>query len=65
MRGFWWCHNTYIFIYLICEKGLQVHSVHCTLCICGKGVQANSVQCIVCKVYLQAVQVVYVVTCRW
>ena len=48
MRGFWWCHNTDIFIYLICGKGLQAHYVQCTVCICGKGVQANSIQCTVC-----------------
>ena len=48
MRGFWWCHNTYIFIYMICGKWLQANSVQCTVCICGKGVQANCVQCTVC-----------------
>ena len=38
MLGFWWCHNTDIFIYLICGEGLQTNSVQCTECICGKGV---------------------------
>ena len=33
MRGFWWCHNTDIFIYLICGKGVQTYSVKCTVCI--------------------------------
>ena len=33
MRDCWWCHNTYIFIYLICEKGVQANSVQCTVCI--------------------------------
>ena len=33
MRGFCWCHNTDIFIYLICGKGLQANSVQCTVCI--------------------------------
>ena len=48
MRGFWWCHNTDIFIYLICGKGLHANSVQCTVCICGKGLQTNSVKCTVC-----------------
>ena len=48
MRGFWWCHTTYILIYLICGKGLQANPVQCTLCICGKGVQTNSVKCTTC-----------------
>ena len=33
MRGFWWCHNRDIFIYLIYGKGLQADSVQCTVCI--------------------------------
>ena len=33
MRGFWWCHNTDILIYLICWKGLQTNSVKSTICI--------------------------------
>ena len=41
IRGFWWCHNTDIFIYLICGKGLQGNSVQCTVCICWKGVCKN------------------------
>ena len=27
------CHNTDIFMYLICGKGLQANSVPCTVCI--------------------------------
>ena len=48
MRGFWWCHNTDILIYLICGKGLQANTIQCTLCICGKGVQTNSVKSTIC-----------------
>ena len=48
MRGFWWCHNTDILIYLICGKGLQANPIQCTLCICGKGVQTNSVKSTIC-----------------
>ena len=44
MRGFCWCHNTDILIYLICGKGLQANPIQCTLYICGKGVQTNSVK---------------------
>ena len=33
MQGFWWCHNTDIFIYLISGKGLHANSVQCTLCV--------------------------------
>ena len=33
MRGFWWYHNTDIFIYLICGKGVHANSVQCTVCI--------------------------------
>ena len=43
MRGFWWCHNTDILIYLIYGKGLQANPIQCKLCICGKRVQKNSV----------------------
>ena len=48
IRGFWWCHNTDILIYLICGKGLQENYAQCIVCICGKRVQTNSVQCTVC-----------------
>ena len=33
MGGFWWCHNTDIFMYLISGKGLHANSVQCIVCI--------------------------------
>ena len=45
MRSFWWGHNTDIFIYLSCGKGLQANSVQCTLCIQGIHKRCSGIRC--------------------